>query len=445
MNPAQLDLTQTIAAVSSGLAPARRAIVRVSGSHTRGILQALVAAASDTSFLSASQAVSAEVELDIGWEQRRFPARIYYWPDHRSFTGEPCAELHVLGAMPIIERLTEHIVSLGARPAERGEFTLRSFLAGKLDLTQAEAVLGVIEADTPQQLNESLQQLAGNLSVPVRELRDQLVELVAHLEAGLDFVEEDIEFITPHQLRASLNSILQQLQILSDRLQSRGARSRAARITLVGRPNAGKSSLFNALIGTDRVIVSPQAGTTRDAVAETLKLGELPVELTDTAGLEELQELSPRGIAQLVLQERLQQSDAILFCVDVSQPSPTGWVDAQEQRLREMVPRVLTVGTKADLADPSVSHGWDVLVSCTQLASVELLTEQDPRHAGRVDTDALRRHARYGDTLFWGHRTGQLRDLAGRAASHRSRVRGVGSRRAADRPRRLVRGYRRGA
>ena len=391
MTPTQLDLSRTIVAMSSGLAPARRAIVRLSGQSTRSILDRLICplatdstgrtenvAATETKreFLNSRRASSACFDLDIGWDQRQLPARIYYWPDHRSFTGEPGAELHVLGAMPIVESLTERIVSLGARLAERGEFTLRSFLAGKLDLTQAEAVLGVIEADSPQQLAESLEQLAGNLSIPVRQLRDQLVELVAHLEAGLDFVEEDIEFITPPLLLASLESICRQLKLISDRLQSRGARSRSARVTLVGLPNAGKSSLFNALLGMDRVIVSPQAGTTRDAVVETLTVGDLPVELIDTAGLEELQESSPRGLAQSVLQARLQQSDAIVFCVDASDPPTTQWIEDQEERLRKIVPSVLRVGTKADLALQPTTKGWGGLVSANQPETIDWLRSE---------------------------------------------------------------------
>ncbi len=354
-----IDLKRTIVAVGSGLAPARRAIVRLSGSDTRDLLVKLTGHS-----LQAPHASSFECQADLGWGERRLDLSILFWPDHRSYTGEPSAELHLLGAIPLVETLVERLIALGAAPAQRGEFTLRSFLAGKLDLPQAEAVLGVIEADSPQRLSEALQQLAGNLSQPVRKLRDQLVQLTAHLEAGLDFVEEDIEFISAEQLTADLQQIVGQLEAISQQLHSRSARSRTASLVLVGLPNSGKSSLFNALIGAQRAIVSPQAGTTRDAVAASLKLGELTVELVDTAGLEELQSSSPRALAQGVLEERLRRADLALLCIDLHQPPDPLWLQNQLARLQALVSEVLLVGTKADLP-----HAEVLAEQCVAVAS----------------------------------------------------------------------------
>ncbi|MCA9134120.1 MAG: 50S ribosome-binding GTPase, partial [Planctomycetales bacterium] len=410
----QLDLERTIVAVCSGIAPARRAIIRISGPQTRELLEKLLAdggrcsahsrrpsshtadpveqvtpgiqagpaaatAADETrgaaELLAATTACSQRLSLAIGWGNRRLPVQVYYWPTARSFTGEPSAELHLLGSLPLVEALVEHLLALGASPAERGEFTLRSFLAGKLDLTQAEAVLGVIEADTPQQLTQALQQLGGNLTNPIRELRSQLIELIAHLEAGLDFVEEDIEFISDVQLADSLRGIAQHLQTISLRLQTRGQRSRSPSVVLVGLPNAGKSSLFNALLGSERAIVSPSAGTTRDAIAESTSLGELTVQLIDTAGLEELQENSPRALAQDSLADRLRQADVVLLCVDLSSCPPSTWIEQQLTSLREVVPSVLVVGTKVDLlpaAQPPTGQ-WDAVVSPSLPASLESL------------------------------------------------------------------------
>ncbi len=338
------DPQRTIVAVGSGLAPARRAIIRISGNATADLLTRLTG-----ELLPAERAGCYRRAAELGWENRRIELTVLYWPDHRSYTGEPCAELHLLGALPLVESLTEHIIALGAAPAQRGEFTLRSFLAGKLDLPQAEAVLGVIEADSPQQLSEALQQLGGNLSQPVRKLRDQVLELTAHLEAGLDFVEEDIEFISTEQLTREVTHIAAQLERISQQLHSRSSRSRTASVVLVGLPNSGKSSLFNALVGSERTIVSPQAGTTRDAVSAALRVGELSIELVDTAGLEELQTTAPRGLAQVVLEERLRQADLALLCVDLNQPPDEQWLIAARARLRSKVANLLLVGTKADL------------------------------------------------------------------------------------------------
>ena len=341
----KFDLQQTIVAVGSGLAPGRRAIVRLSGQQTRHILERLLG-----QDVQASEATSLQGAAELGWGERRIELTILYWPDERSYTGEPCAELHVLGSLPIVESLVEQLISLGAVPAERGEFTLRSFLAGKLDLAQAEAVLGVIESETADDLTTALQQLGGNLSKPVRRLRDSLLELTAHLEAGLDFVEEDIEFISATELTAGLQRIAEELTSIAQQLRSRGARARDAAIVLVGLPNSGKSSLLNALVGSERAIVSPQAGTTRDAVTARIVLEGLSAEITDTAGVEELHEQSPRAQAQDVLSERLQRADVALLCVDLHQPPPPQWLVAQHAQLQSVVPRVLLIGTKFDLA-----------------------------------------------------------------------------------------------
>lgn len=370
----KLDLQRTIVAVASGVAPARRAIVRLSGHETRSIVSRLIAQEIQADTATTLQGSAGLGSIPGSWGSSRIDVTILYWPDHRSYTGEPCAELHLLGSLPIVESLVERLVALGATPAQRGEFTLRSFLAGKLDLPQAEAVLGVIEAETDDDLTAALQQLGGNVSKPVRRLRDQLIELAAHLEAGLDFVEEDIEFITPDSLTEGLQRIADELATIVEQLRSRGARSRSASIVIVGLPNSGKSSLLNALVGSQRAIVSPNAGTTRDAVTARVAINGLTVELTDTAGIEELQEHSPRGIAQDVLQERLQRADVALLCLDLHQPPSNTWLSTQQSILQSMLPTLLWVGTKADLAhDSELAARCALTVSARDSASIERL------------------------------------------------------------------------
>ena len=368
----KFDLQRTIVAVSSGATPGRRAIVRMSGSQTSAILSRLFQGAGDQELLLTTVPRAGSVtccfEMPVRTELSSVPAIAYFWPDSRSFTGQPCAEIHLIGSMPIVEALITYLCSLGAAPAERGEFTLRSFLAGKVDLVQAEAVLGVIEAESSAQLQQALSQLGGNLSRPVRAMRDQLVDLIAHLEAGLDFVEEDIAFISQPELILQLTSISERLAGLSLQLNTRDVRSRTAQIVMVGLPNSGKSSLFNRLVGSDRAIVSPIAGTTRDAVAQSIDLAGLKVELIDTAGIEELRGDTPRDEAQVALQRRLTQADLALFCVDSSQPLDATWLASQVQALFQLGVTVITVGTKSDLTVPTnprtpCMSTLDVLVS----------------------------------------------------------------------------------
>lgn len=315
-----LDLERTIVALGSGTSAGRRAIVRVSGNCTGEILSRLLANSCDTSWMTSKRPISRQVVLRLD-SIGEILARAYYWPDRRSYTGEPSAELHLLGSMPIVESLVHNICQLGARPANRGEFTLRSFIAGKLDLAQAEAVLGIIEADTRSQLHIALEQLGGNLTRPVQELRDELLTLLAHLEAGLDFVEEDISFISMDELASKLRKLLSILSDLTARLTTRSARGGLPRCALVGLPNSGKSSLFNALVGQRRSIVTNVAGTTRDVVSANIQAYGLEVELIDTAGVEETRGDPLRSQAQSAARKWIAQADVVIACVDGSKAS----------------------------------------------------------------------------------------------------------------------------
>ncbi len=392
------DLQRTIVALSSGALPGRRAIVRLSGGNTAAILTKLFVGEHDAELLQSLVPRSRPVICSLAWPQRTVSARAYFWPDARSFTGEPCAELHVVGSLPVVESLLAKLCELGAAFAERGEFTLRSFLAGKLDLTQAEAVLGVIEANGEAELQTALSQLAGNLSRPVRALRDHLLELIAHLEAGLDFVEEDIEFISTAELTGQLQLVSDQIKILLQQIDSRDARSSTAQIVIAGLPNAGKSSLFNALVDDERAIVSEQAGTTRDVISQRVTIDGLAVELADTAGLEELQDPSPRAWAQVALHQRLRQADMVILCIDSSVPLASTTVQSQIAWLQKLNLAVIVVGTKADrVANASNLKDLKLVVSAHTgmgLAELEQRVASELRgHQRAFQSEAMRHTA----------------------------------------------------
>lgn len=390
-----MDLNRTIVAISSGVAAARRCVVRISGPETQRILATLLT--DSVSPLNAVRAAQfpAVAQFPVAGVTHSLPISVYFWPDQRCFTGQPSAELHVLGSLPLVECLTEHLINLGAHLAERGEFTLRSFLAGKMDLAQAEAVLGVIEADSNDDMQLALSQLAGGLSDPVRELRNRLIELTAHLEAGLDFVEEDIEFISTDALVEQLSEIHQKLSEISHRLQTRGSRNRTPTVVLSGLPNAGKSSLFNALCRNERAIVSDQEGTTRDAISASVQLDdEFEIELVDTAGMEELSNQSPRALAQTVLRSRLAAADAILFCFDLNERTEFRWAKNQIAELQSLAP-TLVVGTKSDLvreqsANTEVSAGSEMNsrhdATIPEIRFDARITVSDPRCIAKVRT-----------------------------------------------------------
>ncbi len=298
----------TIVAIASPPGGAARGIVRVSGPNVINCLTPFVAAQRGREPISPPGGQEAAAVFDgendsrpltparptafIGnWHceefARPFPATLYLWPTTRSFTRQPLAEVHTLGSPPLLDAVVESLCGRGARLAEAGEFTMRAFLAGRIDLTQAEAVLGVIDAHGERQLAGALEQLAGGLSAPLDRLRSTLLDLLAHLEAGLDFVEEDIEFITAEEL---LEQLEQAAAIVGDiliRMEARAIIQDEVPVALVGPPNAGKSSLLNALAGDEAAIVSEQAGTTRDYVTRRIICDEIPCLLIDTAGRED--------------------------------------------------------------------------------------------------------------------------------------------------------------
>jgi tRNA modification GTPase len=232
--------------------------------------------------------------------------------------------------------------------AEPGEFTLRAFLAGKMDLTRAEAVLGVIDAADPRDLQVALSQLAGGLSEPLGQLRDRLVDLLAHLEAGFDFADEDLPFISREELDARLAAALETIDQLARRTSSRQTSGNLPRVVFVGWPNAGKSSLFNALAGRTAAIVSEHPGTTRDYLSAEVGLGDQKCLLVDTAGIaaEEAQSIAgPETAARAAAEEQAGRADVRLLCLDSSRPL-NAW---ERKQLAGEMGRCVVVLTKVDV------------------------------------------------------------------------------------------------
>lgn len=295
----------------------------------------------------------------------------------RTYTREDTVELQAHGGPLALRRIVELCLRQGARLAEPGEFTLRAFLNGRLDLAQAESVLDVIHARTDASLRLAVQGLSGRLSEPVRALRGNLLRLLAYLSARADFPDEDVpaDDILPELLEIE-RSVRRLLETADYGLVYR----QGARLAIVGRPNTGKSSLLNRLLRADRAIVTAQAGTTRDTVEEAANLAGVPVILVDTAGLHETDDQIERaGIART--QETMAQSDALLIVLEAGrtlEPEECELLAATARR-----PRLL-VANKCDLshAAPALPDGVDVLlVSAT---SGEGLSELESRLAALV-------------------------------------------------------------
>jgi tRNA modification GTPase len=343
-------LDDTIVAIASPPGGAARGIVRLSGPEALDCAQRLLTHdGSETIVVAASPCVIRR-QIVLPVVAAPLPADVYVWPTRRSYTGQPVVELHTLGSPPLLEAVVSAACRAGARLAEPGEFTLRAFLAGRLDLTQAEAVLGAIDAADRRQLDTALRQLAGGLTTPLGRLRQTLLELLADLEAGLDFADEDIRFVSGDELTQRLTLAAAEIDRLGERLRLRQTSGEAPRVVLVGRPNAGKSSLFNALSGLPRALVSRHAGTTRDYLVTRIEIDGIEVELIDTPGRDHADHqpsandaLEPMIRAAAAIQA--EAADVELLCRDATSITTAATTPAG-------VPRLI-VWTKCDAAEVS--------------------------------------------------------------------------------------------
>ncbi len=389
------QVDDTIAAVASAPGGALRGIVRVSGPETVAVLAKCFQTRGGLSLTIVSAPQRIEGIVSIGGSLGDVPCDVYLWPTQRSYTRQPAAELHTIGSPPILEAIVQTLCKAGARLAQPGEFTMRAFLAGRLDLTQAEAVLGVIDATSQHDLDVALSQLAGGLAAPLHELRGRLIDMLAHLEAGLDFVEEDIEFIERDELIHGIDAATAVIESVQRQLQTRAEADDAPCVVLVGSPNVGKSSLLNLLVADAAAIVSHVSGTTRDYVARRMTLGDRDVVLIDTAGVEPSGDLAAiPTAAQAMTQSKQQQAALVLFCIDATRPL-NDW-EASQLRGDSSAPRLIVL-TKTDVGNHSHAAVDPIRTSSASGLGLPQLRQEiyarladDSRHA--VTSTALRCH-----------------------------------------------------
>ncbi|HEY6201032.1 MAG TPA: tRNA uridine-5-carboxymethylaminomethyl(34) synthesis GTPase MnmE, partial [Candidatus Binatia bacterium] len=237
----------------------------------------------------------------------------------KSYTGEDVVEFHCHGGQLVTRRVLELALARGARQAEPGEFTQRAFLNGRVDLAQAEAVLDLTQARTETGMRLALEQMHGGLSQWVATLREELLDILAEVEAAIDFSEEEIEHVPQRKLLAQIDALKDRIAGIVASYEWGRLHREGARVCIAGRPNVGKSSLLNALLGAERVIVTPVPGTTRDVIEESVNLGGLPVALWDTAGIRDTDNPIERAGIDFT-RKHLDAADAALVVFDGSEP-----------------------------------------------------------------------------------------------------------------------------
>lgn len=333
----------TIAAISTPPGRGGIGIVRLSGPESAGIAAQLVSLRHP---LEHGRARLAEVLDGTEGNARIDEALVTWFRAPHSYTAEDLVEIAAHGSPVVLELLLGRALVLGARLAEPGEFTQRAFLAGRLDLTQAEAVRDLIEAQTLTQARQAASQMGGALSRRVAPVKQGLVELIALLEAGIDFAEDDVDVTPAKEIGRRIGELRPPLEALEATFGRGRIVHDGLTLAIVGRPNAGKSSLFNRLVERDRAIVTATPGTTRDLVTERIALDGIPLELVDTAGLREGQEEAEQlGIARS--REALADAGLVVVVLDATQA-----LNDEERSLLEAMrdrPALVAVN-KCDLA-----------------------------------------------------------------------------------------------
>lgn len=328
--------TDTIFALATGAGRGAIAVLRVSGAASGPILRAMA-----STLPKARQASLRRLRAVPGGEVLD-QALVLWLPGPASYTGEDSAELHLHGGPAVIAAVAGALASLGARPAEAGEFTRRAFLNGRMDLTAAEGIADLIAAETQAQRRQALRQADGALARLLEGWAEQLIRLLAHQEAAIEFADDDLPSDLGQRARAGAAAL--RAEVASHLAEdSRGERLReGVVVAILGAPNAGKSSLLNALAGREAAIVSARAGTTRDVVEVRLVLAGVPVTLADTAGLRDAaDEIEQEGIRRA--RRRAEEADLVLavFAADTPPDASTlAWVR----------PGTLVVANKVDLA-----------------------------------------------------------------------------------------------
>ncbi|MBI5239527.1 MAG: tRNA modification GTPase [Elusimicrobia bacterium] len=351
--------TDTIAAIATPPGSGALAIVRAGGGGAAAVARAVLGKA-----LPPRRAVLARARDSAGDIDQVVSL---FFPAESSPTGEDLVEITCHGSPYIQKRLLKALLEAGARAAEPGEFTRRSFCNGRMDLAQAEAVCDLIAAGTGAAHRSALSQLEGGLSRDVDALRAPILGLLTHLEACLDHPEEDIPPLGPAEAKARLTGLEAPVARLADSFRTGRLLREGPRVCIVGRPNAGKSSLLNALLGCERAIVCPEPGTTRDTIEEPCDLDGTPAVLVDTAGLGHDCACAADAESLRRTQRALRSSDVAVLVIDGSRP-PDARDEAAHRALREASAEdrrpVLTVLSKADLAPraPAAAGGCRVSV-----------------------------------------------------------------------------------
>ncbi len=393
-----LTQTTTIAAIATPPGRGGVGVIRLSGPKSYAIAEAMTQKQLPKArFAGFRQFYEASGEvMDEGL--------VICFPNPNSFTGEDVVELQGHGGPVIQNALLARLLELGATAAKAGEFSMRAFENGKLDLVQAEAIADLIDATSQAAARSAVRSLQGAFSTKVNTVLEKLIHLRLHVEAAIDFPEEEIDFLADGKILALLDDVASSVTAVQQSARQGQLLREGLQVVIAGKPNAGKSSLLNALAGIERAIVTDIAGTTRDVLHEKITLNGLPITLTDTAGLRETGDVVEKeGIRRAI--KEIEQADLLLLVYDLSQGEDPLQL-AQEYFADHLEPkRLMLIANKADLTGAEAVIGdyqgfRHITVSAKQETGVQSLIDAITAHAGfQPEEDTFIARTRHLDAM----------------------------------------------
>ncbi|WP_102399234.1 tRNA uridine-5-carboxymethylaminomethyl(34) synthesis GTPase MnmE [Haloimpatiens massiliensis] len=322
----------TISAVSTSLGEGGVSIIRVSGDNALPIVDSIFKAKNGKS-LKEMKTYTMRYGFIVEKDSREVIDEVIvsYMKGPRSFTAEDTVEINCHGGVVATNRVLKETIKAGARLAERGEFTKRAFLNGRIDLSQAEAVIDIINAKTELSMKSAIKQSEGIISKEISSIRGELLALIAHIEATVDYPEDDLEEVTSKKANIQLVNVIEEIEKLLNTAEEGKMLKEGIKVVIVGKPNVGKSSLLNALIQENRAIVTDVPGTTRDVIEEYINIDGIPIKLIDTAGIRETENIVEKiGVEKS--KEKIEESDLIILMLDLSRK-----LDREDEEIIEYI------------------------------------------------------------------------------------------------------------
>lgn len=343
----------TIAAIATVLGEGGISIIRISGTKSLDIVNSIFKGKNNRDLLDIkpySMRYGFIIEKET--EDVLDEVLVTYMKGPRSYTAEDTVEINCHGGVTPTKRIFQEIIKAGARVAEPGEFTKRAFLNGRIDLSQAEAVIDIIRSKTELSMKSAVLQSNGRISKEINTLRNKLLQIIAHIEATVDFPEDDLEEVTSNQVSIQIQNIINEVNELLSTADEGKILREGLNVVIVGKPNVGKSSLLNALLKEQRAIVTEVPGTTRDVIEEYINLDGVPIKIIDTAGIRETEDIVEKiGVEKS--KEKIAEADLIIFMIDLSRE-----LDDEDKEIMDYIrdKKYIVLLNKSDLKNKVVKE-----------------------------------------------------------------------------------------